>query len=43
MLLEVPLEGNVLSNRPNEEAVNGLTAPAFELGELEGAIILIGP
>ncbi|KAF5797155.1 hypothetical protein HanXRQr2_Chr08g0360341 [Helianthus annuus] len=36
-------EGNVLSNRPNEDAVIGLTEPAFELDELVGAIILIGP
>ncbi|MFS7972158.1 hypothetical protein Hanom_Chr09g00841441 [Helianthus anomalus] len=36
-------ECNVLSNRPNEDAVIGLTEPAFELDELVGAIILIGP
>lgn len=38
----IPLEGNELSNRPNEEAVNGLIEPGNELDDVEGDIILIG-
>ena len=43
MMDEIPLEGNALSNRFDEEAAKGFTEAAFELGDIESPIILIGP